>query len=142
VRALFIRARVLPLQIPLTGLVRAQRTFLKNIQKKNNTKKIHKKPIAITSHKNLMSFFSLSLPQRNHSKVSKIPAYPASHDVAPRKTEKLKGNKTEEFKNQSFLKKMPVWQNRQNLFLYRKETQLFEFKVNFLSFSFLYPAKT
>jgi len=77
---------------------------------KNNTKKIDKKPIAITSHKKLISFFPLSFPQRNHSRVSKIPAYSGSYDVSSPRTEKLKGNKTKEFKNHSFLKKMRVWQ--------------------------------
>jgi len=77
---------------------------------KNNTKKIDKKPIAITSHKKLISFFPLSLPQRNHSRVSKIPAYSGSYDVSSPRTEKVKGNKTKKFKNHSFLKKMKVWQ--------------------------------
>jgi len=77
---------------------------------KNNTKKIDKKPIAISSYKKLISFFPLSLPQRNHSRISKIPAYSGSHDVSSPRTEKLQGNKTKEFKNQSFLKKMKVWQ--------------------------------
>jgi len=38
------------------------------------TKKIDKKPIAITSYRKLISFFPLSLPQCNPSRVSKIPA--------------------------------------------------------------------
>jgi len=69
---------------------------------KNNTKKIDKKPIAIISYKKLISFFPLSLPQRNHSRVSKIPAYSRSYDVSPPEQKNWKRTKRKNSKTIAF----------------------------------------